>query len=115
MDFCYTHVVMAYMRQYPDGGYRHAGALVEVLIDLEEKRIPTWDMTELLVWIMLLPPPVTGQVSSRQTSLTSLLHSSLSRPLPPLGSRLDIPPASVVPPPVSVNSSLLPPAPPAAT
>ena len=76
MEFDDTHVVMAHMQQYPDGEYCHAGALVEVLLELEETKAPSWNMTELLAWIMLLPR------QGQQASLQSLLHTSLSQPLP---------------------------------
>ena len=55
MEFKTIHVIMAHMRQYPDGGYRHAGALVDVLVDLEEAKVPAWNAAPLLTWIASLP------------------------------------------------------------
>ena len=50
------HVMMAYMKYYPMEKYRHAGALVEVLLDLEEAKIPTWDVNYLIEWLLAALP-----------------------------------------------------------
>ena len=71
-----SHVLMAYMRHYPDGKYQHAGALVEALIELEETKAPTWDVTEMIERFVLSRP-----LSTTQAALPKQTVASMTTPL----------------------------------
>ena len=50
------HVMMAYMRHFPTCHYRHAGEFVETLLTMEEEKIPTWNVSDLIKWIKRSAP-----------------------------------------------------------
>ena len=81
MGYHPCHVVMAYMQQYPDGRYCHAGALVEALLEVEESRAPTWDVTEMIAWFLLSPPTAATRAAPPKCTMPSV-----TTPHPPIPS-----------------------------
>ena len=78
-----SHIISAYMQIFPNTNhpnYRHAGELVEVLLDLEETKSPSWDVTELMAWFLLapdistLPPPPSSSSSVKRRSTKTTTH-----------------------------------------
>ena len=95
MGFHPSHIISAYMHRFPNNNhpnYRHAGELVEVLLDLEETKSPSWDVTELMAWFLLAPdistlppPPSSSSVKRRSTKTTTHLQQRLFDSIMPPG------------------------------